>query len=81
MLRLGLPFLLLLAAVFLGCSGSEEAAVEPAEPPMKLDSMSSAGSAAGHIEKFSVVNPVVVPIDTAWKTPARMVSNGSSKPR
>ena len=32
MLRRGLPFLLLLAAVFLGCSGSEEAAVEPAEP-------------------------------------------------
>ena len=39
-------------------------AVEPAQPPMKLDSSSRTGSAPGHAEKSSVVNPVVVPIET-----------------
>jgi len=46
-------------------------AVEPAQPPMKLVKMSSVGSAPGQVEKFSVVKPVLVYTDTAWKSAER----------
>ncbi len=44
-------------------------AVDPAEPPIKLANISSTGRAAGQTEKFSVVKPVVVAIETAWNKP------------
>ena len=47
---------------------------DPAQPPTKLENTSNTGIAGGQAEKFVVVKPVVVAIDTAWNRPLTIVS-------
>ena len=42
-------------------------AVEPAQPPMKLEKIRSTGTNNGHTEKSVVVKPVLVMTDVTWK--------------
>ena len=52
--------------------------VEPAQPPMNVDSIRITGSAPGQSEKSSVKKPEVVCIDTAWNSDSRSACAGSS---
>ena len=48
--------------------------MDPAQPPTKLEKIRITGRAPGHLEKSSVVNPVVVAIETTWNNPFDKVS-------
>ena len=48
--------------------------VEPAQPPMNVDSIRITGSAPGQCVKSSVKKPELVCIDTAWNSERRKAS-------
>ena len=53
-------------------------AVEPAEPPANISARSTmtvSGAGAVHAAKSALENPVVVMIETAWKTECRTASS------
>ena len=57
-----------------------EPAVEPAEPPTNISAKSVRRQSAGQRAKSALAKPVVVMIETVWKTPARNAASPSAMP-
>ena len=51
--------------------------VEPAQPPINEQRIRKIGKKMGQLAKSVVANPVVVPMDIAWKIPCAMASSGA----
>jgi hypothetical protein len=57
-----------------------EPVVEPAEPPANMSAKSVRRQSTGHVAKSRLAKPVVVMMETVWKTPARTAASPSSIP-